>query len=363
VNTSRPAPGPEADLVALVRSAPGNPAAFAAAAARVSDWDGLVALAARHGLAPALGSEAARAGVRPAPGAALRLEAAAALGRAEAGRLRSALAEVLAVLAAARVETACLKGPLLGERLYGDAALRPSSDLDLLVSDADFERGAAALAEAGWRAEEGAPARYLRRHHQHLSFSRAGAPAVELHFRALVGFGISVPSEDLLARAVPHPFSRAEARILCPEDEVLYLGLHAAGHLLARLGWLYDLKLLLAGQTGLDWAAVAARAEALRAAPPLAFALERARDLGAPVPRGLLPGPGARARLAERVRRFALGRPEPSPWFTGSSLAFHALLCDRRVGAARYLAHHLGRIARRRVRRWLPGLAPEEWSA
>ncbi len=358
-----PPPGTEADLLALVRAAPSDPAAFAAAAARVADWDGLVALAARHGLAPALGAEAGRAGVRPPPGAALRLEAAAALGRAGAGRLRSTLAEVLAVLAAARVPSACLKGPLLGERLYGDAALRPSGDLDLLVSLADFERAASALGEAGWRSEEGAPARYLRRHHQHLTFSRPGAPAVELHFRALVGFGIAVPSEDLLARSVPHSFAGAQARVPCPEDEVLYLGLHAAGHLLARLGWLYDIKLLLLGRPSLDWSTVAARAEALRAVSPLAFALQRVRDLGAPVPSGLLPGPGARARLAERVRRFALGGSEQSPRYTGGALAFHALLCDPRTSAARYLAHHLGRIARRRIRRWFPRVAPEEWSA
>lgn len=43
-----------------------------------------------------------------------------------------------------------LKGPGLGERLYGDAGLRPSRDVDLLVAPEDFDRAIRALKERGY---------------------------------------------------------------------------------------------------------------------------------------------------------------------------------------------------------------------
>ncbi len=49
--------------------------------------------------------------------------------------------------------------------------------------------------------------------------------------------------------------------------------------------------------------------------------------------------------------------------FTLGMLAFQAALCDRPASAARLLQHNLGRIARRRARRYFPRLVPEEWSA
>ena len=66
--------------------------------------------------------------------------------RAAAGRLiqRSRYQDLLGILAAfntAGFEPVILKGPILAERLYGDASLRFSSDLDILIDPDDLKSG------------------------------------------------------------------------------------------------------------------------------------------------------------------------------------------------------------------------------
>jgi hypothetical protein len=354
---------PERELLSLITAAPQDAEGFRQACAQVAGWDALVACAARHGLAGVLCAEAKKAGFSPPSGAVRTLEEWLTVQRLYHDRLRTALGEALRALDAAGIRAVCLKGPVLGERLYGESALRPTTDIDLLVADADSERAVAALTGAGWRWEEGPSERYHRRYHHHLSLLRPHAPLVELHFRALVGFGIAVPSEGFLARARPCQSGSGATWVLCPEDEVLYLALHAAGHLFRRLGWLYDVKLLLLANPALDWPEVSRRAQGLRAKRALAFALEAVRGIGAPVPEQVLRPSRVLERMAERVRRFTLDKPEHTPWSTTGTLAFNALLCDGSGPAARYLAHGIGRVARRRARRYLPWLVPEEWSA
>jgi hypothetical protein len=348
-------------LRALAAAVPGDPEALRAACGRVADWDSLAAEAERDGLTGILWRDLERAGVAPPPRAARRIEEFVALQRLRQPRLDAGLAGALGALAAAGVSCALLKGPLLGERLYGEAALRPSVDLDLLVAAADLDRAAAALGAAGWRVPGGPTARWQRRHHHHLVLDRPGAPDLELHFRALTGFGGVLPAEDLLARAAPGEFRGWPVRLLAPEDEVLHLAVHAAGHGLGRLLWLMDLKALLVSRPGLDWDAVAERARACGVSRAAAWAFAAAADLGAPVPPAARALSARRRRAAERAARAALRWRRP--WSTAAGLALHAVLADGPGRAARFLAVNLVRVARRRAARALGPRAPEEWSA
>lgn len=354
--------GPEHDLLALATAAPDDQEAVRGACAAVQDWGALADWAAAHGLAGVILAEARRAGATLPEGPSSRLEGWLAENRAREARHREALGQALGALHSAGIRAVSLKGLVLGERLYGVSALRPTTDIDLLVSDADCERATAVLTRAGWSWKLDPTERYHRRHHQHLHLLRGGAPMVELHFRVLTGFGTVVPAEGFLARALPYRSGSGPTFVLAPEDEVLYLAVHAAGHLLVRLGWLYDLKLLIRASPSLAWEEVRRRAEELGVWRAVAFALGAARSLGAEVPLGLLVDPGFRDMSAERVRRLALRKAQPSPGYTAGWIAFHALLADTPRGAARHLAHHLGRVARRRARRHLARLVPEEWS-
>ncbi|MHB8879844.1 MAG: nucleotidyltransferase family protein [Myxococcaceae bacterium] len=103
---------------------------------------------------------------------------------------------------------------------------------------------------------------------------------VEVHFRLMANWGASGVSSTLEGRSV---------RYLCPEDELVYLALHVANHMLGRLGWLYDLKLLVLAYPSLDWSRVVETAREARMPGPAFYALDASRRLlGAGIPEAVL---------------------------------------------------------------------------
>jgi len=321
-----------------------------------ADWMSLLSGALRHGLLERLMAALppGRDGLPAAFEARLHREVAGL--RIRAALLSAALDEALRALSRRGIPVVPLKGPVLAERLYADPALRPSTDLDLLVADADFDRAAAALEELGYSLDRSWTAAYQRRHHHHVSLHRPGAPTIELHHRAVSGFGTFLPGEDLISRAQPYVTATgAPALVLSAEDELLYLCLHAAGHLFQRLGWLEDVALLLERHRDLDRKVVTQRARTIGGSSALTFALFHLHRCGfAPGPE--LPlhlGPN-RARLVDWVRRQT--HPARNRWiFHGLNIAYHALLCDRPWVAGRYLGHHMVWFVRRRAHRALLG--------
>ena len=347
--------GSERELFALITAAPQDPAGFREACARIDDWERLVECACEQGVAGVIHSEAQKAGVVIPADVARKLERRVGIGWLHQAWLRATLADVLRAFAARGTRVACLKGPALADRLYADPGLRPSADLDLLIADADFTAAIETLSALGWHAEGGHPDRFHRWDRHDVELVRSNAPAVELHFRAMCGFGTVVPSEDLLARARSHRLDGIDTLVLSPEDEVIYLALHAAWHLLERLGWLYDIKLLVLGRSELNWETVRSRARDFRVEMALAFVLGRVRELGAPVPELRRQPTRARAWATERVRRFVLGTPTPPFFLTG----FQTLLCDSAPAAATFLAQGLVRMARVRAEKYLPWIGPQ----
>jgi hypothetical protein len=348
-------------LLSLAASMPGSPDLLRATSGQVEDWDSLAALAEQNGLAGILWRELERAGASPPTSATRRFEEFVTLQRLRQPRLERSLAEAAGAVAKAGVPCALLKGPFLGERLYGEAALRPSVDLDLLVAADDVDRATAALGDAGWRLQGGTSARWHRRHHHHLVLDRPGSTDVELHFRAHVGFGAVLPAEDLLGRTSACEYLGQPVRLLAPEDEVLYLAVHAAGHGLGRLLWLVDLKAILASHPELDWSAVVARARACGLRRAAAFSFAAASDLGAEIPPRAMALSPLRRRAAIRAGRAALGLARPGS--TLASLALNAILADGPLPAARFVSVQLVRVARRRAASAMGRHAPPEWSA
>jgi hypothetical protein len=127
-----------------------------------------------------------------------------------------------------------LKGPLLAEQLYGDAALRVSRDLDLLVSRSDLTAAEAILAGAGF--VPGDADDYHRPW-------RRGGTVVELHHDVENPLAFDFQTEGALRRAMPATFQGECCWRLAPEDELLYLCLHAARHRFERLSLVVDLQL------------------------------------------------------------------------------------------------------------------------
>ena len=96
-------------------------------------------------------------------------------------------------LARSGVPSVTLRGPALGAAFWGDAALRPSIDIDILVSPVDMPAARQVLASLGLSAADMRPGWYLRRWHFNESYAGGEPPAVvELHWNVVrphAGYG------------------------------------------------------------------------------------------------------------------------------------------------------------------------------
>jgi hypothetical protein len=221
--------------------------------------------------------------------------AARARARAAALALEAQTKQIVRTLAAQRIRALPLKGPPLAVAAHGDAGLRESGDVDVLVAAEALERAAEALVRHGYqppsdpRRSDGLPHLHLRLRHPRFA-------AVELHWR--VEWWGTRFSTDMLARAVP-----AQGGLLAPAPRDL-----AAALLLfyARDGF-HGVRLTadLAGWWDRNAAALPPDflAEYPRRYPELATALHAAavvaeRVSGIPCARWL----GATPRLPRRAR-------------------------------------------------------------
>jgi hypothetical protein len=112
------------------------------------------------------------------------VDEAVATGRRHGAFLQLVSHRVIAVLAEAGIRSIALKGPLLGEEIYGDPGRRPSNDIDLLVSPEQLHAAADVVRELGY----GVPTDYLYDSglpllHLVLQHERGELPPVELHWR------------------------------------------------------------------------------------------------------------------------------------------------------------------------------------
>ena len=156
-------------------------------------------------------------------------------------------------------------------RFIGDLGLRSFSDLDFLISPADFERAKQVLAELGYRpSADLTPAVErlgLRTGYERSFDSAVGKNLVELQWALLPRFyGVDLSVENLLARAGPTTVGGCEMPLpIC--------GRFVAGAVLARRQASLDAADLARGYCGdfaistrnqaIDYALVSSRARAL----------------------------------------------------------------------------------------------------
>lgn len=183
------------------------------------------------------------------------------------------------------IEPLTFKGPVLATRAYGSVALRPFSDIDLLVRLADVPRTVDVLEEAGYEAIHPLPAARAARwdtymplwHHPHANangYRRPDGITVDLHW-GLVSRYYQFPQDaaELWPRAVPVDLPTGRrVRAMSPEDALLFLCLHAAKHHWRELRFACDIALHLRAHPDLDAGRIRARARRLHA--------ERMLDLG-----------------------------------------------------------------------------------
>ena len=202
-------------------------------------------------------------------------------------------AVALALEPLAPLEPVVWKGPAVAVR-YPDPALRPMSDIDVIVPAARHDEAVKALEAAGWVAL----ARHSRDHYDTGLVHPAlpGLP-LELHF------GLSswrnrtnkLRADDLWERRRPITVFGTAAFGLAADDEVVALAAHAGKpfHVFSRLMWATDLAIV---SRGADWAGVREKAATAACQTVVAVGLRLAAHLGAEPPWWVLELPDSRAR-------------------------------------------------------------------
>ena len=233
------------------------------------------------------------------------------------------LARVSSHLEKAGVPVVSFKGPTLATALYGNGAVRPSADIDLLVPRSHVQRAHALLRELGYSHEVDLSPAQEKEHlrvDSVFNLRRPSPPeiadlfpyglAVELHW------AITSPCLpfDFTFESVEKGLYPLQARgqlngvaALSPHDLFLILAVHGAKHLWERLLWLSDITQLLERNPDMDWDKVLSSAHEREIERMVALCLALVHDvMGTPLPvqvtDWLSTQPQA-LRLASRLRR------------------------------------------------------------
>ena len=205
------------------------------------------------------------------------------------------LREIVAAFNDEGVRILVLKGPALGRTAYSDPALRPSSDLDLLVRPDDMVQSCAILEDLGYKCEarlfDADETLYKDEKFVHLDNPR-NYRAIELHWQLHTFLGISqeARTEELFHRAIKVETDSFSFEALDPVDSFIHKAINNAyGHdEEMRLIWAYDIKMLaISLAVPDDWELLQKRCVEWRARLAVELSIEMARAwLGLRLPQG-----------------------------------------------------------------------------
>lgn len=189
------------------------------------------------------------------------------------------LCRVTEAFNAAGIDSSPLKGVALGQRLFGDPAMRQSGDIDILVRPEERDRALGILTQLGFTQEYAADDELD--HHVTMQGHFGGTNLyLELHTAIKVNNRPHFPEEWWLHRQ-ELAFAGRTLRIFRDDHLLVYLSLHAVHHGYIAWGWLTDIAALLQDLRCSPEAVVAAsqRAGLERV---VYYTLRIVRDLGGP---------------------------------------------------------------------------------
>ncbi len=168
------------------------------------------------------------------------------------------LHRLLAAFDKSGIQVVPLKGAILAHSFYKNLALRPFSDLDLLVRGKDMSRSRELLTSLGYRLTYELPhsseEKVLRSAVEIAFLHPEWSLPVELH-SDIVTVTEYFPSVDLCRlwrRTRLETIAGRKVRTLNDEDLIQILCLHGTRHLWSRLKWVCDLALVLREKPQMD---------------------------------------------------------------------------------------------------------------
>ncbi len=252
-----------------------------------SDWDRVIEQSAWHGVLPLLYQSAKVLGPGISISASIlqELREKYLLSALENLRLYHQLSEVLRALQNDGIPVIALKGAHLAEVVYGNIALRPMSDIDLLVKKEDLPEveekmfglgygyGPFAYTNKSWIAERAGNFAYVP--------ANKGV-VVEVHWSIGPTSPFNIDTECLWERSRPITIVGIPVSVLSPEDLLLHLCLHTAFRNAFVTGLLHFCDIVKAiqhYQDELDWEQLQRRISQWGVARPVYLTLSLAREL------------------------------------------------------------------------------------
>jgi len=258
-----------------------------------SDWDVLVKESGRYGVAPLLYHRLrtfhSDISVPANVMAILRQVYLECSGRNM--QLYHEVGKVLGLLRHENIPVIVLKGVHLAELVYGNIALRPMGDVDVLVHKDDLMRVEAALLGMGYAPVE--CHRQIAEDNWHFVYGLPNRELfVEVHWNFLPSmYRFKIDIDGHWERSRQAIIAGVEVSVLCPEDLLLYLCLHTSKHLFEMgLKPLYDIfETIRYYGKEIDWKQVQLRSEQWGEAKCVYLTFRLVRELlGASVPDDLM---------------------------------------------------------------------------
>lgn len=203
-------------------------------------------------------------------------------------------------LRAAGIPAMVLKGGAVSLLHYANPALRPMSDIDVLVPYAQAREAVDLLVRGGWRATSSWLREDLRYRHAMQMLDPAGRE-FDLHWHAYLECVEPTADDDLWRRSVPLHLGGVEVRAMSPTDTLLHTVVHGIRYNSESvIRWIPDaLTILESARADIDWDLLLQQAERRRVRLRLETGLRYLRDaFGAAVPARALDG--GRTTFVER---------------------------------------------------------------
>jgi hypothetical protein len=190
------------------------------------------------------------------------------------------LEQTISTLHESGIPVILLKGSALAYGAYGNIALRPMGDIDLLVSMEMMPRTQTVLVRRGYLVRE--PADPVPRHTTFTWTDRGATVNVEIHQHIISSpyYRRSIPEEWLWHRPVELSIGSVPGLMLSPEAAIFHSCLHFLDHTSMEGGllWLWDI-VEVACNLPVHWETVADRSVDFRVSLPVRSILLKCREL------------------------------------------------------------------------------------
>jgi hypothetical protein len=151
------------------------------------------------------------------------------------------------------IRTILLKGAALGIAYYESAALRPMSDIDLLIDRNDLQKAAEVLTDLGFQPESGdlsLATDIMNAWH----FETSEADVVDVHWRLMRDCWNAEKMESFWEAAVYLEYDSLRLETLCATDHLFHTCCHGARYNpVSPIRWISDALMILDSSSKIDW--------------------------------------------------------------------------------------------------------------